>query len=248
MARWTTLSAAARYRSISTGDIVSTSPMLSKPWPMSSEGKSSVGSKSTPTRSRIVLRYSVRFNRRIVTRPGSGLASRAARSNAPRTARRKASRSSAVGCGKSSGGMPPVSTIPITIFQRSRWLTTDASSRNSANDKPASGCEPLWQSRQCFLMNVTPTSAKLEAGGASAAGIAGENPKPAKVNANTRGTVASGNGVTLRRGLFGAVIVLPCGMIPQRRYEHTTIALASASGRLSCSPRSRRPGGIAAEL
>ena len=80
IARCMMLSAAARYRSISTGDIVSTSPMLSKPWPMSSDGKSSVGSKSTPIRSRIVFRYSVRFSRRIVTRPGSGLASRAARS------------------------------------------------------------------------------------------------------------------------------------------------------------------------
>src|SRR5947207_670640 len=45
--------------------------MLSKPWPTSSEGKSSAGWKSTPTRSRMVLLYSARLSRRIVTRPES---------------------------------------------------------------------------------------------------------------------------------------------------------------------------------
>ena len=89
----------------------------------------------------MVLRYSVLFSRRIVTRPGSGLPSRAARSNTLRTARTKAPRSSAVGCDSPSGGMPPVSTIPNTVFQRSACLTTAASSRKTVNDNSASGAE-----------------------------------------------------------------------------------------------------------
>ncbi len=46
--------------------------MLSKPYPMSSAGKSSAGLKSTPVRSLTVLAYSNLFRRRAVTRPGSG--------------------------------------------------------------------------------------------------------------------------------------------------------------------------------
>ena len=61
------------YFSISTGEMLSTSAMLSKPSPESSVGKSCVARKSTASRSRIVLLYSLRFRRRAVTRPGSGL-------------------------------------------------------------------------------------------------------------------------------------------------------------------------------
>ena len=52
--------------------MVSTSAMLSKPCPVSSAGNSLLVSKLTPSRSRIVFRYSVRLSRRTVTRPGSG--------------------------------------------------------------------------------------------------------------------------------------------------------------------------------
>ena len=49
----------------------------------------------------------------------------------------------AVGCGSPSGGMPPVSTIPITLSHTFWFFSTDASSRNSASDNSASGFGPL---------------------------------------------------------------------------------------------------------
>src|SRR2546427_649120 len=69
---FTTAFAAARYFSSNIGGSVSTSPILSKPWPESSGGNSFSVSKSIPIKSRIVLRYSTRLSRRTVTRPGSG--------------------------------------------------------------------------------------------------------------------------------------------------------------------------------
>ena len=73
--------AAERYFSISTGETVSTSPMLSKPSPESSVGKFRSARNSTASRSRIVLVYSARFSRRAVTRPGSGFIAASARAN-----------------------------------------------------------------------------------------------------------------------------------------------------------------------
>ena len=61
--------AADRYFSISTGETVRTSPMLSKPSPESSVGKFRSARKSTASRSRIVFVYSARFKRLAVTRP-----------------------------------------------------------------------------------------------------------------------------------------------------------------------------------
>ena len=55
--------------------------MLSKPSPESSVGKFWSARKSTASRSRIVLVYSARFNRRAVTRPGSGFIAASARVN-----------------------------------------------------------------------------------------------------------------------------------------------------------------------
>jgi hypothetical protein len=49
--------------------MVSTSPILSKPYPESSTGNSSAGLTDTPSRSRTVLLYSARFSRRAVILP-----------------------------------------------------------------------------------------------------------------------------------------------------------------------------------
>ena len=65
-----TLSAAARYFSSNSGESESTSPMLSKPLPTSSEGKSSAGRAWMSSRSRIVLLYSARLSRRSRHVPG----------------------------------------------------------------------------------------------------------------------------------------------------------------------------------
>ena len=64
-------SAASMHFSNKSGGSDSTSPMLSKPSPTSSEGKFSDSRRSRPVKSRTVLSYSTRFRRRMVTRPGS---------------------------------------------------------------------------------------------------------------------------------------------------------------------------------
>ena len=117
MARAAIRSAASRYFSISTGEMVSTSPMLSKPSPESSVGKSFSARKSTASRSRMVFEYSVRFSRRAVTRPGSGFTLRSAFSNSPCTNFIRASICASSGaaacpwaafrrCGSSAGSAP----------------------------------------------------------------------------------------------------------------------------------------------
>ena len=63
-------------------DLEKTSAMRTEnPYAASSFGKLSAGRMSTPSNSRTVLLYSVLFNRRAVTRPGSGLAFRSCRAN-----------------------------------------------------------------------------------------------------------------------------------------------------------------------
>ena len=99
------ISAAARYFSASKGDIDNTSAMLSKPYPLSSAGKSAAGLKSTPRRSRIVLLYSARFSRRIVTRPGSRGPVQSRNVTASFIKPVNSAFSASVGCGLSSGGM-----------------------------------------------------------------------------------------------------------------------------------------------
>ena len=69
------------YNAPSTTATRSTSPILSKPSLESSAGKSFSARKWTPSRSRIVFVYSVRFSRCAVIRPGSGFADASRRSN-----------------------------------------------------------------------------------------------------------------------------------------------------------------------
>ncbi len=70
--------------------------------PVSSAGNSFSVSKLKPTRSRIVLRYSTRFSRRTVTRPGSGLTGSS--SNASRLIQVASFSMSVAGSGSSSEG------------------------------------------------------------------------------------------------------------------------------------------------
>ena len=63
---------AFQYLPSNTGDMTSPSPLLVKPSPAApSAGKSRVGCRSSPLRSRIVLSYCALLNRRTITRPGS---------------------------------------------------------------------------------------------------------------------------------------------------------------------------------
>ena len=93
---------ASKYFSSRIGGSESTSPMSSKPSPTSSAGKSDDSLRSSPIRSRMVLSYSLRLSRRMVTRPGSGGPLGRLRMVIPLSSR---SHSSAVGCADFSGGM-----------------------------------------------------------------------------------------------------------------------------------------------
>src|SRR5262245_35659738 len=68
------VSAAVRYFSASTGDTVSVAALLSNPSRFSSVGKSRAGWLVSPSRSRMVLSYSVRVRRRMYDGPGSATA------------------------------------------------------------------------------------------------------------------------------------------------------------------------------
>ena len=143
---------------MSTGETESTSAMLSNPKPTSSLGKSSAGLKSTRSRSRTVLLYSVRLSRRTVVRPGSGGALFAAEKTAFTDAT-NAARSAAVGCGLSSGGMSPASTIFSTSRHCLRARSSAPSSRTACSASPAFCFSFPWQETQCFSTNATPPGA-----------------------------------------------------------------------------------------
>ena len=102
--------------SISIGEIDRTSPMLSKPYPWLSTGKSSAGRSDTPKKSRIVLLNSTRFNRRAVTRPGPELITGLGRVSIHPTT---ASTSAALNPGKGAGGICLAETRPRTFCQTS---------------------------------------------------------------------------------------------------------------------------------
>ena len=95
---------------------------------MSSEGKSSAGSKSTPIKSRIVFPYSVRFSRRTVTRPGFGGAFGSTQFRRASTAPANLSRSAcASGVFASFGGISCVWSMRTTSFQSLRFSRSEAS-------------------------------------------------------------------------------------------------------------------------
>ena len=123
---------------------------------MSSDGKLSVGSKSTLSKSRTVLRYSTRLSRRMVTRPGSGLALRSEKSQTAFTFSVNVSTAATVGRDFFFGGISPMASIRNTFSKVLRPFTTDAESLYSSSDNSAFGLSPLWHSRQCFFKKGNP--------------------------------------------------------------------------------------------
>ena len=94
-------------------------------FPKSSVGNSSSAArKSTPRMSRTVFEYSVRFNRRTVTRPGSGFASRSALSNSPSRYATIASIFGCAGRGIPFGGISPERTFCNIFSQAARFEAT----------------------------------------------------------------------------------------------------------------------------
>ena len=72
---------------------------------------------STPSRSRIVLLYSVRLSRRAVTRPGSGGVTRSIRASSRSSHVATACRCASSGCSSSSGGISLRRSMPMTSSQ-----------------------------------------------------------------------------------------------------------------------------------
>ncbi len=156
-------SAALTYFSISRGEMVRTSPMLSKPWPESSVGKSRCAAKSTPNRSRMVFAYSARLRRLAVTRPGSGLTFRSARSNSPRTYLISPSTCAAEGCGVPLGGISPLRIRCRMRSQPSRFCAREAGVANAERLRLPEASRSLWHAAQFLLSNGSTTLSKAEA-------------------------------------------------------------------------------------
>ena len=141
-------SAAAMYFSIKTGASESTSPILSKPQPTSSVGKSSAGRRSTPTRSQTVLLYSARFSRRAVTRPGSGLWLWEGRWGRDSIHSSTALTVSGSGRGRPAGGISPRRSFPNTFSRISPPLSAAPGVRKESSCRPAVFSVLLWQKTQ----------------------------------------------------------------------------------------------------
>src|SRR6185295_16002105 len=142
------LSAAPRYRSIRTGDTVSTSPMLSKPSPESSVGKYFSARKDTPRRSRIVLLYSLRLSRWAVIRPGSEGTALSVLSNALWTNAVNAAMRSAGGFGTWGGGISPARTRRSIRSHVGRALVSDSREVNAVTSNPPDASRALWHPAQ----------------------------------------------------------------------------------------------------
>jgi hypothetical protein len=108
------------YPSISAGEMVSTSAMLSKPWLMSSVGSSGATSTSTASRSRTEFAYSVRFNRCSAGLPGLGWSAAAWSIPFSRDVR-KTFVAAALGRGRPAGGIMPARSLRITLSASSAF-------------------------------------------------------------------------------------------------------------------------------
>ena len=94
--------------------------MLSKPKLESSAGRKSTASISTASRSRMALRYSVRFSRwKVAVRPGLRVTAQE-RSSSPSSHVRNASTSAAAGRGRAAGGMTPPRSLRDHLLPRVR--------------------------------------------------------------------------------------------------------------------------------
>ena len=148
IARSSATSAASRYFSTWLGEMFRAEPTLSKPKPISSGGKASARWRSSPRRSRIVLSYSCRFKRRITTGGAGPPRPTCAARKSSSTQATTASRSAAVGCGESFGGIAPPSIWSRTLGQIRPSATAAAPSANRSRTTPASGSSAEWQSTQ----------------------------------------------------------------------------------------------------
>ncbi len=121
----------SKYCSISEGSSSSALLTLSKPSMLPSGGSKSsgpsLGGKVTPSRSRTVLVYSVRFRRRISTLPPVLCAFDWALRSSAAIQRATGSISEISGIGSSSGGMSPRLMLSITSIQ----CPADSESRKS---------------------------------------------------------------------------------------------------------------------
>jgi hypothetical protein len=135
------------------------------------------------------LLYSARFNRRIVTRPGFPGRPQLSRSSADLIQAVSLADSSAVGWGRSSGGIIPPSTYSRTRSQTRRRNCTSASPGTTERSSPPLRPERPWQSVQYLARKVLTCERcesgfaergcrSLAAGGASPAGLDADSDLP----------------------------------------------------------------------
>jgi hypothetical protein len=120
--------ASSRYRSAWAADISCADATVSNPWADRSSGSISARGSSTPSGSRRVFSYSMRFSRRTSVRPSVRRRSRSASARPDPTHFRNAARSAAAGLGLFLRGISPSSTRRSTTVH----LAAEAGSAKSA--------------------------------------------------------------------------------------------------------------------
>ena len=145
-----TYSAAAKNFSAKTGATNSPSRSFRKPLsPCPSAGNPSAGRRSKPVRSRIVLLYSVRFSRGMVTDPGSRRALQSRLLMALSIHSTSACRSSTLGWAP-WGGISPSRKTRSARSHTPRARSTEAWSSNTVKSTPAVCVPGPWQCTQYF--------------------------------------------------------------------------------------------------
>src|SRR5947208_3029391 len=96
----------------------------------------------------MVLLYSARLSRRIVTRPGSLGPAQSVLKTTASSQRLIVSSSWAVGFLAEAGGMSPERRLSPAFSQRARFLSTAASSLSRSRATPPLGLPAEWQRRQ----------------------------------------------------------------------------------------------------
>src|SRR4051812_35281656 len=156
-----TVRAAARYWSRKDGDTWSASATLSKPSRASSRGRSSAGSISTPSRSRMALVYSLRFSRWSATWAVSVRAV-AAWSRLPSIQETKDWMVGLSGRGLPAGGMRPPRNLRTAFSQVSASSGMLSGVRVSKATPPAQSWV-LWHLLQ-YLSSIAHFSVAMSAG------------------------------------------------------------------------------------
>src|SRR5665213_1882380 len=149
-----TRSAAFKYPSSSSGDVLSDVAILSNPNSAPSVGSRSDTSRSTASRSRIAFAYSARFKRCTTKRPGVTRPAHA-RSSDPASQPVKPTYSASLGRGMPGGGIARTLNFRRTLSQVPAWLNKSSKLATSKliGSSDGDALRLLWHATQ-YLSNI----------------------------------------------------------------------------------------------